>query len=184
MTTPSNHSKAANPGAFSYLLAILAAMGMVFALAYFALPALFSVSYSEFDQHATSTGLFGGKKESTTPPLDRVAYDKKLLELSHVASSSPWRFAFLAATSTVTLPGATTSIKVAKKSWPARAAYPADSRALLPFNRIVSYYGNFYSKYMGVLGEYPEEEMLTRLRAAVAEWEAADPATPVIPAIH
>jgi hypothetical protein len=30
----------------------------------------------------------------------------------------------------------------------------------LPFNRIVSYYGNFYSKYMGVLGQYPEDEML------------------------
>jgi hypothetical protein len=65
-----------------------------------------------------------------------------------------------------------------------RTAYPKDSRALLPFNRIVSYYGNFYSKFMGVLGEYPEEEMLSKLTSAADEWRAADPATPVIPAIH
>ena len=65
-----------------------------------------------------------------------------------------------------------------------RAPYPADSRALLPFNRIVAYYGNFYSKQMGVLGEYPEEIVLEKLRQEAAVWEAADPTTPVIPAIE
>jgi hypothetical protein len=61
--------------------------------------------------------------------------------------------------------------------------YP-NAGALLPFNRIIAYYGNFYSKKMGVLGEYPEKEMLAKLAAEVKTWEAADPATPVIPAIH
>jgi hypothetical protein len=37
---------------------------------------------------------------------------------------------------------------------------------------------------MGVLGEYPEDEMLAKLAGEVKVWEAADPTTPVIPAIH
>ncbi|MFH1047742.1 MAG: hypothetical protein V1738_05545, partial [Patescibacteria group bacterium] len=49
--------------------------------------------------------------------------------------------------------------------------------------RIVAYYGNFYSKGMGVLGEYSEEVMLEKLAKEVSAWEEADPATPVQPAI-
>jgi hypothetical protein len=37
---------------------------------------------------------------------------------------------------------------------------------------------------MGVLGQYPPAEMETRLMAEVKKWQLADPATPVIPAIH
>src|SRR5512142_2661614 len=58
------------------------------------------------------------------------------------------------------------------------------SGSLLPENRIVAYYGNPHSKKMGVLGEYPEQEMLSMLDKTVAQWRTADPATPVIPAIH
>jgi hypothetical protein len=118
------------------------------------------------------------------PPLNTSLYDAKMLLLAHVATSSPWYQAFLLSTSTITLPGATTTIHVASKPWPVRAAYPADSRALLPFNRIVAYYGNFLSKNMGVLGEYPPDEMLARLASTTAQWAQADPSTPVIPAIH
>src|SRR5262249_3728484 len=67
---------------------------------------------------------------------------------------------------------------------PARAAYPQDGRAILPGSRIVAYYGNFYSTGMGILGEYPEDVVLARLREAAAEWHAADPGTPVLPAIE
>jgi len=56
--------------------------------------------------------------------------------------------------------------------------------SLLPENRIVAYYGNPHSKKMGVLGEYPEQQMLTMLDKTIAQWRTADPATPVIPAIH
>src|SRR5688500_8350026 len=42
--------------------------------------------------------------------------------------------------------------------WPVKASYPARG-ALLPFNRIVAYYGNFYSTGMGVLGEYSPGKM-------------------------
>ena len=56
--------------------------------------------------------------------------------------------------------------------------------AILPCSRIVAYYGHPNSERMGALGEYPKDEMLRRLRNQVAEWERADPDTPVIPALH
>jgi hypothetical protein len=56
--------------------------------------------------------------------------------------------------------------------------------SILPCSRIVAYYGHPNSTRMGILGEYPKDEMLRKLRAQVAEWERADPTTPVIPALH
>ncbi|MBN9383980.1 MAG: hypothetical protein J0H74_24725 [Chitinophagaceae bacterium] len=67
--------------------------------------------------------------------------------------------------------------------WPVRAVYP-NAGAILPFKRIVAYYGNLYSKNMGILGEYPPDEMLRRLKVELKSWSEADPATPVIPALH
>ncbi len=67
-------------------------------------------------------------------------------------------------------------------NWPSGPT-PAPG-SLLPANRIVAYYGNPHSKKMGVLGEYPESQMLPMLDKTVKEWKAADPSTPVIPAIH
>jgi hypothetical protein len=64
-----------------------------------------------------------------------------------------------------------------------KTVYP-NAGAILPFNRVVAYYGNLYSKGMGVLGQYGEVEMLSRLGAEVKKWNEADPATPVIPALH
>ncbi len=156
----------------SYAFLTLLGAGGFFSLAYAGLPQLLSVSYTETVATTVETLL-----PPAVPPLDERAYDTKLLALAQVATSSPWYSAFLN-------PSASTSASTTPELWPVRAAYPRDSRALLPFNRIVSYYGNFYSRAMGALGEYEPEEMLTRLKAAAAEWEAADPATPVIPAIH
>ncbi len=61
--------------------------------------------------------------------------------------------------------------------------YP-DAAAILPFQRVVAFYGNFYSKQMGILGELPEAEMLELLQTEVARWEQADSLAPVLPAIH
>src|SRR5262245_2795197 len=36
--------------------------------------------------------------------------------------------------------------------WPVKTDYPL-AGAILPFKRIVAYYGNLYSKQMGILGE-------------------------------
>src|SRR5207237_2579027 len=49
---------------------------------------------------------------------------------------------------------------------------------------MVAYYGSPHSTKMGVLGEYPEQEMLSMLDNTAAMWRKADPSTPVIPAIH
>ena len=67
--------------------------------------------------------------------------------------------------------------------WPVKTAYP-DAGALLPFNRIVAYYGNLYSKNMGILGEYPPGEMLQKLKGECKRWQEADPTIKVLPALH
>lgn len=123
--------------------------------------------------------------EEHIPALEKTEYDRRLLALAHVATTSPWYTAYLLGTTTpLSSTGGATSTSEPRPLWPKRASYPKDSRALLPFNRIVAYYGNFYSKGMGVLGEYPEEVMLEKLLAEKAAWEAADPTTPVVPAIE
>ena len=70
----------------------------------------------------------------------------------------------------------------AEGGWP--AGPKANAGAILPGKRIIAYYGNPLSKRMGVLGEYPVDEMLTRLDREVAAWNKADPSTPVQPALH
>jgi hypothetical protein len=67
---------------------------------------------------------------------------------------------------------------------PAVAAQARDTGAVLPEHRIVAFYGNPLSRRMGVLGEYPPDLMLAMLDAEVAAWRAADPSTPVKPALH
>jgi len=89
-------------------------------------------------------------------PLDTIAYNQGLVKLTNADSSG---------------------------KWPVKGPYPL-AGAILPFNRIVAYYGNLYSKNMGALGEYPRQEMLRRLKQEVAKWQAADTTTKTIPASH
>jgi hypothetical protein len=89
-------------------------------------------------------------------PVDTAAYNKKLLFLAHNDPTS--RFLIY-------------------------RDYPR-AGAILPFKRIVAYYGNLYSRNMGILGEFPPSVMLPKLVATCKEWAAADPATPVQPALH
>lgn len=67
--------------------------------------------------------------------------------------------------------------------WPVKGPYPLPG-AILPFNRIVAFYGNLYSTRMGILGELPKEQMLAKLRGEVANWQKADSSVQVIPALH
>jgi hypothetical protein len=67
--------------------------------------------------------------------------------------------------------------------WPAKMPYPLEG-AILPFHRIVAFYGNLYSKKMGILGEIPKNEMLKKLKGEVANWQKADSSINVIPALH
>jgi hypothetical protein len=70
-----------------------------------------------------------------------------------------------------------------RKGWPVNCPAPLPG-SILPGKRIVAYYGNPLSKKMGALGEFPKDEMLRRLKAEVAKWQAADPTVPVQPALH
>jgi hypothetical protein len=67
--------------------------------------------------------------------------------------------------------------------WPVLSPPPLPG-SILPNQRIVAYYGNPLSRRMGILGEVPKDEMLRRLNAEAARWQAADPVTPVRPALH
>jgi len=67
--------------------------------------------------------------------------------------------------------------------WPVKDKFTLPG-AILPYKRIVAFYGNLYSKQMGILGELPEKEMLEKLQAEVKKWTAADSTTPAIPALH
>lgn len=98
------------------------------------------------------------------PPLDTVRFDAML-------------------TANANVPALASGATVVPAKWPVKAEYPLPG-AVLPFNRIVAYYGNFYSTKMGVLGEYPKPVMLAKLNAEIRKWQIADPSTPVIAGIH
>jgi len=91
------------------------------------------------------------------PTLDTLLYDSKITAIAN---------------------GDTTGL------WPVKKQpYPLPG-AILPFKRVVAYYGNLYSSKMGILGEYPPAELWKKLNAEVKAWEMADSLTAVQPAIH
>jgi hypothetical protein len=119
-------------------------------------------AYSE-TKAADSTASAGKKSSDTAltgkqagPTLDTTAYNQLLIAMLNKDSSG---------------------------KWPVKADYPL-AGAILPFNRIVAFYGNLYSTKMGVLGEYPRKEMLAKLKEEVIKWQAADTTVKVIPALH
>lgn len=104
-----------------------------------------------------STSTEKDEQEEAVLPIDTAAYHQKLIAIAN---------------------GDTTG------RWPVKSKiYPIDG-AILPFKRIVAYYGNLYSVKMGVLGEFPPKEVWRRLNAEVAAWNKVDSLTPVQPAIH
>lgn len=96
-------------------------------------------------------------EEDLRTPVDTAKYDERMKKLAN---------------------GDTTG------KWPVKKhPYPLDG-AILPFKRIVVYYGNLFSKKMGALGEYPPKEMWQRLNVEVKRWEKVDPSTPVQVGLH
>lgn len=67
--------------------------------------------------------------------------------------------------------------------WPVRSVYPLPG-AIFPDNRIIAFYGNLYSKRMGILGEIPKDSMFKKLQQEVKDWQDADPTINTLPALH
>jgi hypothetical protein len=68
--------------------------------------------------------------------------------------------------------------------WPVKNAPLPLPGAILPFNRVVAYYGNLYSNRMGALGKWPKKEMIPKLMDEVKKWSDADPTIKSIPCLH
>ena len=129
------------------------------------------VSYEKFSEVVK---IDKKPKALVIPPLDKAEYDRRMALLANNPPYIP-----------PAVPEGQTPPPPPTYHWPVLGApYPTDGRAILPFKRVVAYYGNLYSRKMGALGEYDEAEMLSRLDAEVKKWELADPETPVQPALH
>lgn len=175
-----------------YLVILCATFGLVALIYFLSYVDAFSVLYGSDSLEQKIKKVI--PRRVLMNEAEKTAYDEKLKFLAHINTT-----ASTTTSATTTILIATTSIKTSASStkptikppavspvealWPVESVYP-NVGAILPFKRIVAYYGNFYSKQMGVLGEYSEPEMLDKLKKEVAVWEAADPKTPVVPAIH
>lgn len=106
-------------------------------------------------------------------PLDIPAYNAKMLQIANLPPLPVATGSTTASTTVIRKPG----------SWPVTSApYPLPG-ALLPGHRIIAYYGNLYSRSMGVLGKYDPPEMFAMLASTTRQWNEADPTTPAIPAL-
>src|SRR3989344_5495785 len=163
-------------GFWIFLIILLVLLFILFSL----FPGFFglAVSYNKSEQEANTAQIENMPVVPVIPPLDTAAYDLKINELAN----NPPPLVVVQKFDEVT--GEPISPPPPKPTlWPVKTVYP-EGGALLPFNRIIAYYGNLYSTKMGVLGQYPEAEMFQRLGVEMEKWKNADPATPVIPALH
>jgi hypothetical protein len=63
-------------------------------------------------------------------------------------------------------------------------AAPPPPKPLLPDSLVVTYYGNPFSKRMGILGEIPPKEMMDRLQKEADLWQQADSSSTVRPGLE
>lgn len=117
--------------------------------------------------------------------LNKSDYDKRILNLVHYKEPQLNNSTSTGSIATSSRPTYSDefNVTIPNKNWPPKNVYP-NGGALLPFNRILAYYGNFYSTRMGILGEYDKDEVIRKLFEEKRNWENADPNTPVIPAIQ
>lgn len=107
-------------------------------------------------KNETDSTASGTGTANETAPFDTADYNTRMLALSNNDTTG---------------------------KWPVKTAYPLPG-ALLPYHRIIAFYGNLYSKRMGILGELPKDSMFKKLKQEVAAWQAADPTVKTIPSLH
>lgn len=128
---------------------------------------LFLLYFSSCDRAKARDANVKKEKSTTVPPalvletdvpaIDTADYNLRMLALSNNDTTGRW------------------PVK--------KIPYPLPG-ALLPYHRIIAFYGNLYSKRMGVLGELPKEAMLKKLKEEVDQWQKADSTLKTIPALH
>jgi hypothetical protein len=67
--------------------------------------------------------------------------------------------------------------------WTVKEDVPLEG-AVFPYKRVIAFYGNLYSKGMGILGELPKPDVLKKLQDEAEVWRKADPAIEVQTALH
>lgn len=105
---------------------------------------------------AVQTGSVNNSTANTDPVLDTSLYYEKMKHMLNNDSSG---------------------------KWPVKAELPLPG-AILPFKTVIAFYGNLYSKQMGILGELPRKQMLAKLKSEMANWKAADSTLDLQPALH
>lgn len=130
-------------------------------LSSFSILLLFSCSNSASETKTAGDSAKGGDQKQTAtndagPKLDTARYNQLM---NHLAN------------------GDTTG------RWPVKGPLPLPG-AILPFNRVIAYYGNIVNNRMGALGKWPKQEMIPRLLDEVKKWNDADPTIKSIPALH
>ena len=175
-----NKLKGADKG--THLLVFLC-LAILMTILFILFPGFFSSGSSYIKGDEINKPITQETKSLIIQKLNTVLYDKKLEELANNPPPKPPITKIVKDPKT----GKETTITIEPKPvvhlWPVKAVYP-NAGAILPFSRIIAYYGNLYSNKMGVLGEYDEDEMLSKLDTEVKKWTVADPETPAIPALH
>ncbi len=103
------------------------------------------------------TAIYQDTLKTSAPVLDSALYDIKLEQMVNGDSSG---------------------------RWPVKTGHYPLPGAILPFKTIIAYYGNLYSKQMGILGELPRKEMLEKLQSEIKRWKEADSTIELQPALH
>lgn len=123
------------------------------------LPVFFAIIFLQFSCKENSSAKktkSDSLNTTETKPFDTLTYNKILQQLANGDTSG---------------------------KWPVKSPYPLPG-AVLPYYRIVAFYGNLYSKKMGILGEIPKDSMFKKLKYEISRWKAADSSLPVKPALH
>ncbi|MGZ5220370.1 MAG: hypothetical protein ACXWWD_04540 [Chitinophagaceae bacterium] len=151
-------TSSANSRHYRLYLVVSLLLVLIFIIAFGGYKIVFTTTASASEATTTMSGSEASEEKKAIAPVlaSPEEYDRKIKHITNGDSSG---------------------------KWPVKTGYPLEG-AIFPFKRVVSYYGNLYSKQMGILGELPRAQMLARLKEEVAAWQKADSVLEVIPALH
>lgn len=136
-------------------------LGLTFAFAISSLVSCMSQDSAQAQTTSTAISQTGTSADTLTAPatpvVDTVLYSQKIEHMVNGDSSG---------------------------KWPVKTDFMPMPGSILPFKTIIAYYGNLYSKQMGILGELPRDQMIAKLKSEIAKWKAADSTLDIQPALH